>query len=218
MGLIAIGDVHGCANTLRALLDQLDPGSEDHYVFVGDYVDRGADSKGVVDTLFRLRELARCTFLRGNHEALMLDYIDRGEFELWRMNGGIETLNSYRSSDGIIQIPERHIQFIRDTALYYDDGDFFFVHAGLRPDLTIAENVRRNDENVFLWERHHLDARDVKWEKTVVCGHTPHSTPINHEKLILIDTGCVYSGHHGMGKLTAVRLPEREFVSVDFQG
>lgn len=218
MGIVAIGDVHGCAKTLRALLNKLDPQPDDHYVFVGDYVDRGPDSRGVIDTLFTLRELVPCTFLRGNHEAFMLNYIDYGEFELWRLNGGIETLNSYRSHEGIIQIPERHIQFIRETILYYDSGDFFFVHAGIRPDLTIAENVRRNDENVFLWERHHLDAREVKWEKTVVCGHTPHSEPINYEKLILIDTGCVYYAHHPMGTLTAVRLPEREFVSVEYVG
>lgn len=218
MGIVAIGDVHGCAETLRALLDTLDPQDGDHYIFVGDYIDRGPNSRAVIDTLFTLQELVRCTFLRGNHEALMLNYIDYGEFELWRANGGINTLNSYRSSDGIIQIPERHIRFIRETKLYYDSGDFFFVHAGLRPDLTIAENVRLDDENVFLWDRHHLESREVKWEKPVVCGHTPHSQPINQEKLILIDTGCVYYAHQPMGTLTAVRLPEREFVSLEYVG
>ena len=218
MGLIAIGDVHGCSRSLDALLEELEPQADDHLVFVGDYVDRGPDSRRVIETLLRLREQVQCTFLRGNHEELMLNYLDRGEFDVWRMNGGIETLTSYRSVDGRIDIPPVHIDFIRETKLYHDDGEFFFVHAGLRPDLTVAENLERADSRVFLWERSHLHARNVKWEKTVVCGHTPQAEPISDDKLILIDTGCVYHNHPMMGHLTAVRLPDRAFVSVSYQG
>lgn len=218
MGLIAIGDVHGCAQSLDALVEKLALTDDDHLIFVGDYIDRGPDSKGVVDLLFKLRDGYRCTFLRGNHEALMLDYLDQGEFELWRMNGGIETLESYRSEEGKIEIPESHIRLVRETELYYDTEEFFFVHAGLRPDMSVADNIEHGDEHTFLWERSHLDAGDLEWEKTVVCGHTPHSEPINEEKLILIDTGCVYHRHPRMGTLTAVRLPEREFVSVRYSG
>ena len=218
MGLIAIGDVHGCARSLEALIDRLEPSEDDHLVFVGDYVDRGPDSRGVINLLFEIDAAYRCTFLRGNHEALMLDYLDHGEFELWRMNGGLPTLESYRTSEEKIEIPESHVNFIRRTKLYYDERDFFFVHAGLRPDYSVADNVARADERIFLWERAHLHARSYAWEKPVVCGHTPHSEPINREKLIMIDTGCVYHTHPMLGKLTAVRLPERTFVSVDFQG
>lgn len=218
MGLIAIGDVHGCARSLGALLDRLAPTEDDHLVFVGDYVDRGPDSKGVINQLFDLEEITQCTFLRGNHESLMLDYLDRGAFDLWRMNGGIATLESYRTAEGKIEIPESHVTFLRETELYYDDTDFFFVHAGLRPDMSIQDNIRRVDERIFLWERSHLHANHVAWEKPVVCGHTPHSEPVSEEKLILIDTGCVYHSHPMMGRLTAVRLPERDFVSVRYQG
>jgi serine/threonine protein phosphatase 1 len=172
----------------------------------------------VIDLLLNLMERVPCTFLRGNHEALMLDYLERGEFEIWRMNGGLDTLSSYRTRGGTIEIPEDHIEFIHDTKLFFETDDFIFVHAGLRPELSVAENVLRNDDHVFLWERGHLDARKVKWEKVVVCGHTPHSRPINHENLILIDTGCVYHRHPDMGTLTGVRLPEREFISVAYQG
>lgn len=218
MGLIAIGDVHGCARSLDALMVELSPGEDDHLVFVGDYIDRGPDSKGVIDLVLELRQDFRCTFLRGNHEALMLDYFDEGEFEMWRMNGGIETLESYRSDDGKILIPESHDRFVRQTELYYETDDFFFVHAGLRAEFSVAENVRRADERVFLWERSHLDADRLEWEKTVVCGHTPHAEPVDEEQLILIDTGCVYHFHPRMGKLTAVRLPEREYISVRYSG
>lgn len=218
MGLIAIGDVHGCAHSLDALIDELDPATDDHLVFVGDYVDRGPNSRGVISRLFDLSNTIECTFLRGNHEVLMLDYLDRNEFELWRMNGGIETLESYRAGNGNIEIPESHVAFLRETKMYHEEPDFFFVHAGLRPNLSVRENVETSDERVFLWERSHLDVDEPAWEKVVVCGHTPHSAPISRHKLIMIDTGCVYHRHPGMGRLTAVRLPEREFVSVPYQG
>lgn len=218
MGLVAIGDIHGCARTLDALLDRLAPGSDDHLLFIGDYIDRGPDSKGVIDRLLKLDQTCRCTFLRGNHEAMMLDYLDQGEYELWRINGGIETLSSYVTQGRQVEIPQSHIAFLRTTELYYETPDFFFAHAGLLPHLTVAENKAQCGEDVFLWERSHLQAREVAWEKPVVCGHTPQPCPVNRDKLIVIDTGCVYYTHPQLGRLTAAYLPEREFVSVDYQG
>lgn len=216
MGLIAIGDIHGCCRSLDALLDKLEPTDDDTLVFVGDYVDRGPCSRAVIDRLLALREEANCVFLRGNHEQLMLAYFDHGEYDAWAMNGGVMTLNSYLGEDRHIDLPKEHIDFIRETILFYDTPEFFFVHAGADPRLTIAENVEQGDEDVFLWERSHLRARSLAWEKTVVCGHTPVERPVNDDLLINIDTGCVYHMHPGRGRLTAVRLPDREFVSVQF--
>jgi len=218
MGLIAIGDIHGCACTLDALLERLAPTPNDHLVFVGDYVDRGPDSKGVIDRLIALRETYSCTFLRGNHEALMMGYFDHSEYDLWRINGGIATLNSYLNEDHHLVIPSAHLDFVHDTELYLDTPSFFFVHAGIRPERTVAESIEEEDEEVFLWERGHLKAHTLVWEKTVVCGHTPQEEPINIEKLLNIDTGCVYYMHRGLGHLTAVRLPEREFIVVPYEG
>jgi serine/threonine protein phosphatase 1 len=218
MGLIAIGDIHGCADTLDLLLDRLAPNGEDHLVFIGDYIDRGPDSKGVIDRLLKLREEHSCTFLRGNHETFMLDYLRDSDFQLWGMNGGVATLQSYSDDARRVHIPADHIAFVEETKLYYDTPDFFFVHAGLRPHLTIAENLEQSGEKVFLWERDHLSADHLAWEKPVVCGHTPKPEPLNEEKLIDIDTGCVYHMHPQMGRLTAVRLPEREFVMVKYAG
>lgn len=217
MGFIAIGDIHGCAATLDRLLDQLAPAADDHLVFIGDYVDRGPDTKGVIDRLLRLREDQRCTFLRGNHEALMLDYLDRGAFDLWRVNGGLATLNSYLF-DHRIHLLDDHVAFIRDTRLYLDTPDYFFVHAGLKPDLSVEENLERFDDEVFLWERSHLSAPRLAWEKTVVCGHTPQPEPLLRDRLIAIDTGCVFHTHPRFGRLTAIRLPERALVSVPYAG
>jgi len=219
MGLIAIGDIHGCAKTLEALVERIDPTEDDHLVFVGDYIDRGPDSKRVIDYLLDLKEDVECTFLRGNHEALMLGYLDAGAFNLWRVNGGIATLQSY-VEDGMddIEIPDHHEEFVRETEMYYENEDYLFVHAGLKADVSIEDNLDQFDEEVFLWERGHLESDDFAWEKTVVCGHTPQPEPIDRDKLIMIDTGCVYFRQPGMGRLTAVRLPEREYIAVDYDG
>lgn len=218
MALIAIGDVHGCANTLERLLGRIAPGPSDHLVFVGDYVDRGPDSKRVIDILLRLREQVECTFLKGNHEALMLDYLDYGEYDLWRMNGGATTLSSYQKSNREVEIPAEHVSFIRDAHLYLDTPNYFFVHGGIPPSMTVEEAIRLGDEQMFLWERGHLSARRYRWEKTLVCGHTPRPRPIDTEKLLAIDTGCVYFMRPDMGRLTAVRLPEREFIFEAYSG
>jgi len=217
MGLIAIGDIHGCKKSFDALLDEISPSSDDHLLFVGDYIDRGPNSRGVIDRLLQLRRNVTCTFLRGNHEAMMLTYLDTGSLNLWRVNGGVSTLRNYADGEADdVRIPESHAEFVRDTELYHETEDFFFVHAGVKANLTIEENLERGDENVFLWERGHLDAGTYAWEKPVVCGHTPRPEPINREKLILVDTGCVYHMQPGMGRLTAVRLPERQFVDVPY--
>lgn len=217
MGLIAIGDIHGCPKSLEVLLEKISPSRDDHLVFVGDYIDRGPDSKAVIDRLLRLRNEVPCTFLRGNHEAMMIDYLDSGSFQLWRMNGGVATLQSYmRANESEIDLPDAHVEFVRSTELYYETDEFLFVHAGLDPNRTIAENLETPDEEVLLWERDHLGVSDVAWEKPVVCGHTPRPEPINRDKLILIDTGCVYHMQPGMGRLTAIHLPERRFVDVSY--
>jgi serine/threonine protein phosphatase 1 len=218
MGLIAIGDIHGCPQSLDVLLNRIEPSSDDHLLFVGDYIDRGPDSKGVIDRLLELREDVPCTFLRGNHEAMMIEYLDSGAFSLWRMNGGVSTLQSYLGENGNseVKIPAPHVEFVRETKLYHETDDYLFVHAGLNPGLTIEENLEQQDEEVLLWERGHLNASEVAWEKPVVCGHTPRPEPINREKLILIDTGCVYHTKPGMGRLTAVSLPERRFIDVPY--
>ncbi len=217
MGLIAIGDVHGCSRSLGALLKKLNPGADDELIFIGDYIDRGPDSRGVIDRLITLQEQTNCRFLKGNHEELFLDYIDNDSYDLWAMNGGIATMTSYTESDGV-HFPDEHIQFMRDSELYVETEEFFFVHAGLKPDLTVEENKKQNDPQIFLWERSHLKAAALSWEKTVVCGHTPQPKVTNKERLINIDTGCVFYTHPSMGFLTAVRLPEREFIAVPYLG
>jgi serine/threonine protein phosphatase 1 len=203
---------------MDALLDLIDPTDDDHLVFIGDYIDRGPDSKGVIDRLLTLRDEVRCTFLRGNHEALMLEFLEEGESDVWVFNGGTQTMISYQTDDGTTHIPRAHVEFLQETELYLDTEDFLFVHAGIRADMSVEQNLTKCDESVFLWERDHLGVQDLPWEKTVVCGHTPVSEPVNRERLINIDTGCVFHAHAHLGRLTAVRLPEREFIHVPYSG
>lgn len=209
---VAIGDIHGCNQSMDALLNKLKEYKDRQFVFVGDYIDRGPDSKAVVDSLLQFRQEYNCVFLRGNHEQMMLDAYKENDASLWMMNGGRVTLDSYDTVFQDFDIPEDHLEFYRNTEMYYDTADYFFVHAGLSPARTIADSV--NDESAvkdFLWERSHLNAFETPWEKTVVFGHTPRPHPIRKENMIGIDTGCVYD-KMGYGKLTAVLLPETEFI------
>jgi serine/threonine protein phosphatase 1 len=218
-GFIAIGDIHGCAKTLTALLDRLHEefGTTRTYVFVGDYVDRGPDSKSVVDILLKFDKEHDCVFLRGNHDAMLLSS-HQGSYMLdWFDNGGDATMESYQKGNPDKKIPLPHLQFFINTKLFHDTEHWFFVHGGVPTDRTIAESIE--DESLyssFLWRRGHIEEEDNKWEKTVVFGHTPVRQPITEKNMIGIDTGCVYESY---GKLTAVILPEMDFIQqkrIDF--
>ena len=234
MALYAIGDVHGCARTLDALLaaiandvDACDGRAlrpDDTLVFVGDYVDRGPDSPGVLDRILALEAAAaagsgpRVVVLRGNHDQMMLDYATgTGDTDLWWANGGRATLHAYETRGDLV-IPEAHVGLLRRSGLTFDAEGTVFVHAGLDPHRTIAENLAHPDPEVAMWTRAHLHADLSLWERPVVCGHTPAPEPGNAPHLIRIDTGAVYYDRPGLGRLTAVRMPERRFVQVSYCG
>lgn len=217
--VIAIGDIHGCAKTIQALLDRLDNiyGTERTYVFLGDYVDRGPDVKTTIDILIAFSKTHTCVFLRGNHDAMLLNAYPKNNLLDWYDNGGDATMESYQKGDPNVKIPLSHLRFFINTKLYFDTPNWLFVHGGLPPYLTIKEALA--DESLyssFLWRRDHLSEEDNVWEKTVIFGHTPARSPITEKNMIGIDTGCVYEH---FGKLTAVILPEMDFVQqkrIDF--
>lgn len=219
--IIAIGDIHGCAASNEALLKKLDKkyGTEPTYVFLGDYTDRGPDSKKVVEDLMAFGSNHECVFLKGNHDQMLLDAYENGKWDLWLSNGGSTTLGNYDSEPGHFNMPEEHYNFFKNTVLYWQTEKYFFVHGGISPDLTVQENLESDYErNQFLWQRDHVYTRKNRWEKTVVFGHTPVKEPIVEENMIGIDTGCVFKSR-GFGVLTAVVLPEMKFIqqeSIDF--
>lgn len=210
--IIAIGDIHGCFQSMEGLLEKLSSYKNRQFIFVGDYIDRGPASKEVVSRLLKFQQEVDCIFLRGNHEQMLLDAVQNDEKSLWMMNGGRTTLASYDMNNRITDFPENHWQFYKDTKMFYETDNYFFVHAGLSPAKTIAQSLKDEAERQeFLWERSHLNAFETPWEKTVVFGHTPRPRPLKKERMIGIDTGCVYD-KMGYGKLTAVKLPEEEFI------
>lgn len=216
---IAIGDIHGCLKSLKKLMHSLQESTVDFeercIVFIGDYIDRGPESAQVLDYLISINHDLNCIFLRGNHDQMMLDAIERDDWKLWLFNGGESTLNSYGASTLNFNPPENHVEFLKNTRLYFESREYIFVHGGFDPVLSIRENIETKDPHLFMWMREHIHASWNNWEKTVVFGHTPTLNPIQKKNMIGIDTGCVYA-KQGMGKLTAVLLPEEKFIQQQF--
>lgn len=184
--LLAIGDIHGCRDQLRELLERVAPQPEDRMVFLGDYLDRGPQSRGVIEDLLGLAErFPETVFLRGNHEQMFLDFLDGTDRLTFLINGGQATLKSYGSAG---EVPPAHLDFLRRLPCLFVCGDFVFVHAGLRPGLSL-EQQREQD---LLWIRHEFLAADYDWGRTVVFGHTPLQQPLLTERRIGVDTGAVY--------------------------
>jgi serine/threonine protein phosphatase 1 len=210
---VAIGDIHGCVLTVKKLLEDLLIEHKDRkFVFVGDYIDRGPDSKKTIEYLIEFSKTYACVFLRGNHEQMLLDFQNGEPLEQWQRNGGKTTYMNYLNEKKKFELPYQHFHFLQNTRLFFESKDFFFVHAGVDPELSIEESkMNKNLHYDFLWTREHLHESN-NWVKTVVFGHTPVSEPINKQNMIGIDTGCVFKHLPGLGRLTAVLLPEKVFI------
>jgi serine/threonine protein phosphatase 1 len=200
-----IGDIHGCLAPLRALMAQLSLRKNDELLFIGDYIDRGPDSKGVVDYVLELRKShpGRVTCLMGNHEWMLINYLDGGDRDLWLQNGGQATLDSYGGEE---KIPYAHQEFFYSLAPFHRTDDFLFVHAGIRPGIPLEAQSTED----LLWIRGEFYRYPGRFEQTIVFGHTPLREVLNMEDRVGIDTGCVYGG-----KLTCLVLPGRDFVQVN---
>ncbi len=193
----AIGDIHGSLDKLKSLVEaclEHADGRDMRLVFLGDYIDRGPDSAGVVRLLMSLQlELQeRLIALKGNHEAWALALLDgEAEVSTWLRNGGGETLASYAAKD-IGDLPPAHLDWMRSLRLCFDDGRRFFVHAGIDPDKPLAAQ----DEDVLLWIREPFltDARD--YGRLIVHGHTPltGAKPDLRSNRLNLDTAAVFGG------------------------
>ncbi len=186
--LLAVGDIHGCLDLLTRLLQKVAPQGDDQVVFLGDYVDRGSDSRGVLDTLLAFREeWPQTIFLKGNHEAMLLDFLAGRERLRYLLNGGESTLSQYRHQGGL-RIPPRHQQFLNSLRLYYETEHFIFAHAGLRPGVP----PDKQKEQDLLWIREEFLQSHYSWGKCIVFGHTPLRKPLLRDERIGLDTGAVY--------------------------
>lgn len=205
----AIGDIHGCYDRLRRLLDRIDiHWSRDMLIFLGDYIDRGSHSFEVLDFLIDLkRQYPKTVFLRGNHETMLLDFLSGIRTLSFVYNGGQQTLDSYHRHAPRAEhltIPKEHLDFIDSLVLCHQTEDYIFVHAGLRPGIPVTEQ----SEEDLLWIREPFISTETDFEKRVVFGHTPFPEPLVKPDKIGIDTGAVYGN-----RLTCVRLPDVTFFS-----
>lgn len=207
-----IGDIHGCYASLQALLDKV-VDRADTLIFLGDYVDRGPDSKQVVETLIHLHNThPRVIFLKGNHELMFEDYLTgTTEPSIFLRIGGVQTLDSYgipphTHGNVLAMLPPSHVAFFESLTLLYEDQYGIYVHGGLQP----GRHLSRQTPDWCLWVRDRFIRSSYNFGKPVIFGHTVFRTPLVEHNKIGIDTGAVYGG-----QLTALLLPDMEFIQVD---
>jgi serine/threonine protein phosphatase 1 len=208
---IAIGDIHGCSDALKTIIEAIAPGQDDTIVTLGDYVDRGPDSREVIDQLLALQNRCHLVSLLGNHEIMMLNAISsQSDFNLWLNFGGMETMSSYGGSlDGI---PRSHIDFLKSCERTYETEFHIFLHANYFADLDLDDQPERR----LFWEHISTTLPPPHHSlKTVVVGHTPQSDweifDLGH--LICIDTAC-FAG----GWLTALDVNSGQVWQADLVG
>ncbi|MFM2095097.1 MAG: Serine/threonine-protein phosphatase 1 [Planctomycetota bacterium] len=209
---IAIGDIHGHALALAGLLDAVAPQPDDMVVFLGDYIDRGPDSRGVLQLVLSLSDRCRVVPLMGNHEEMLLQARgNRHALPMWLDNGGDATLRSYDSSDELEGIPTTHVEWLCSLRRYHETERHFFIHANYAPNWRLDQH----DSKTSLW----LPLTDLPGRhysgKTAVVGHTPQPAGkiLNLGYLLGIDTGCGFGG-----QLTALDVDSGQTWQVDEQG
>lgn len=208
---IAIGDIHGCAKALARLIEAINPTADDRIVALGDYIDRGPDTPGVIDLMFDLIDRCEVIPLLGNHELMLLDAFESEEvLEFWQSVGGDATLASYGGS--LDQIPPHHNVFYRGLKRHHETDSHLFVHANYDAELSLEQQPDR----LLLWEHvvHTLPAPHVSG-KTAIVGHTPQGSGevLDLGHIICIDTYCV-----GGGWLTALDVDHGEIWQADRDG
>lgn len=210
---LAIGDIHGCAQALDALLNVLSPTSDDTVVTLGDYVDRGPQSRQVIDRLLELERSTQLVPLIGNHEQMMLQVIaDQAAPQMWLRYGGIETLDSYGFTGDLDCVPASHRDFLTRLRSYHETPDHFFIHANYDPRLPLDEQPDRLARWVSL--RESVPPPHISGRRAVV-GHTADEGgeifDVGH--LVCIDTYC-YGGRW----LTAIDVESGQVWQVNPRG
>jgi len=211
--LIAIGDVHGCSAALQALLGLLAPCPQDTLVLLGDYIDRGPDSRGVIDQILRLREECQLVTLLGNHEEMMLRVLaDQAPASWWLRYGGVQTLDSYGFTGDMTVVPAEHVAFLKACEDYHATDEFLFFHANYvsqePPESQPKEAIRWQSLNEYFPKPHQSG-------RTAIVGHTAQESGevLDAGHLRCIDTHC-----YGGGWLTAMEVHSGKIWQVDRDG
>jgi serine/threonine protein phosphatase 1 len=202
---IAVGDVHGCSRALAVLIDAIEPEPDDLIVTLGDYIDRGPDSRGVLDLLLSLGSRCQLVTLLGNHEQMLFDAKDPrpshsgvSRYEVWLGYGGVATLESYGSNCGFEAIPARHLELLESCRYSFETETHLFTHASYFPSLPLEGQPA----SVLLWESLRDEFPGPHFSgKTAIVGHTSQKSGelLDLGYLKCIDTYC-----YGGGWLTAL--------------
>ncbi|MGE0607348.1 MAG: metallophosphoesterase family protein [Pirellulales bacterium] len=187
---IAIGDIHGCDAAFQAVLAAIDLRRSDTLVMLGDYIDRGPNSRGVIDRLLGLASRCHLVALMGNHEEMLLDNLEHpDEPDAWLIYGGRATLQSYGPDAGLADIPAEHVEFLRNCQNYFETDTHFFVHANYDSDTPLDAQQLYALRWVSL--KHSIPGPHISG-KTAVVGHTSQKSgeilDLGHLKCI--DTYC----------------------------
>lgn len=209
------GDIHanldalvGCTRKVLKLIEK-----NDIMIFLGDYIDRGGHSYEVIEYLLAIKKKYNTVFLMGNHEDMLLKYLDGNDpGGMYLHNGGTATIRSYRKHCKKFEIPQKHLEFLRHLELYYEGSDFIAVHAGLDPKIDVLDS---QDTESLLWIRERFYRAQKRWNKTIIFGHTPINSLTKNavyddkeRNIIGIDSGAIY-GYH----LTCLRWPDKKIIT-----
>lgn len=216
--LFAIGDIHGCFNSFQNLIENhLTLEKNDLLILLGDYIDRGPNSKEVINYILELQSQGyNITPLMGNHEAMLLEAItSHSKSSSWIQNGGDSTLSSFGVKQPI-DIAENYIHFFSNLPYFHSIDEYLFVHAGFNDSILNPFE----DTNTMLRQSSEQYNHPQLANRTIIHGHRP--TEISHTqrqiqlelKVINIDTGCVYRNSKKLGRLTAIELPSKCLISI----
>ncbi len=209
---IAIGDIHGCSAALDAVVAAIDPQPDDTIVPLGDYVDRGIDSKGVLDRLIQLQDRCRLIPILGNHDEMMLQARSgKSALQMWLNCGGDSALDSYGYSGKLSLIPDSHWQFLEACRSYFETQGHIFVHGNYKPEIPIDQlppsTLRWLSLRDYVPKARHCSG------KTFFVGHTPQIDVLDLDYLVCIDTKC-WKG----GWLSAIDVDSRQVWQTNEQG
>jgi len=216
--LFALGDIHGCYKPFYELVTNvIKLKKEDRLILLGDYIDRGNQSREVVDFIMDLKERGfDVNPLSGNHEAMLLEsYNNPGMTELWFMNSGETTLQSFGIQD-VRDLGKRYIDFFQGMKFFDSAGSYLFVHAGFND----YDHDPFSDKMVMIWESRPFYENPALWGKTIIHGHRPKTLEFVRKQIleksavIPIDTGCVYGSETGYGFLSALEVNEMKLYTV----
>ncbi len=240
--VVAVGDIHGHYKELMYVMHCLQESQynidfkKDVFVFLGDYIDGGPDTKQVLDALIKWKKLyPHWHFLYGNHEDLFFDAMNPnhptyGDYYLWWNQGGRETTASYvRTFDAedyqkaMIRpqdvIPKEHFEFMHGLEPYYEDSKYFYVHGGILPEHTIEWNKKHMKLYDMIWMREPFLNSEYDWKKKIIFGHTIQVKPYGNDFLkpfVMLNKIGLDTFAHNQGQLTAIILPNEILIQSEY--